>query len=363
MDFILSVLKKPATKRILTLGAVALILYLMREILNLLLLTFLFTYLMYSLQKFFQTVIQRVTKLKISRAIITLILYAGFITLLILAVYKYIPIAIKQIMAIINDVIAIIDAQKGKHFDNTILDFLVTQLNTIDIPKYLGNKSAYLFTLVGDIGHIGLTIFLSLVLSLFFILEKDRVVRFVLGFKDSKITGIFNELQFFGTRLLNSFGKVIQAQILIALCNTFLSLIGLKILGFPQLIGLGAMIFVLSLIPVAGVAISLVPLSIIAFNIGGFMHIIYVLIMILAIHAVESYFLNPKLMSVKTDLPVFFTFLILIVSEHLMGIWGLIIGIPIFIFILDLLDFKILSKKEIALAKKAQSQDNTAQPR
>ena len=93
------------------------------------------------------------------------------------------------------------------------------------------------------------------------------------------------------------------------------------------------------------------------------MHIIYVLIMILAIHAVESYFLNPKLMSVKTYLTVFFTFLILIVSEHLMGIWGRIIGIPIFIFILVLLDFKILSKKEIALAKKAQSQDNTAQPR
>ena len=30
--------------------------------------------------------------------------------------------------------------------------------------------------------------------------------------------------------------------------------------------------------------------------------------------------------------------MILIFSEHFLGIWGLIIGIPIFIFLLDVLD-------------------------
>ena len=43
-------------------------------------------------------------------------------------------------------------------------------------------------------------------------------------------------------------------------------------------------------------------------------------------------------MSAKTNLPVFYTFMILIFSEHFLGIWGLIIGIPIFIFLLDVLD-------------------------
>lgn len=353
MEYIISALKKPIFKKLLTLGIVVLMLYLLRDMLNLLLLTFLFTYLMYNLQKFFQKMIQRITTLKISRVIITLILYVIFIALLVLVVYKYIPIAIKQIFNIMNDIVVIIVAQKGVQYDNPVLDFLIAQLNTIDIGKYIGGKSSYLFTLVGDIGQVGLYIFLSLILSLFFILEKDRVVRFVLGFRESKIANFFNEVQFFGDKLLNSFGKVIQAQILIALCNTFLSVVGLSILGFPQLVGLAVMIFVLSLIPVAGVAISLVPLSIIAFNIGGFTYIIYVILMIMIIHAVESYFLNPKLMSVKTDLPVFFTFLVLILSEHFMGVWGLIIGIPIFIFILDILGFKIMSKNELEQIKKS----------
>ena len=38
-------------------------------------------------------------------------------------------------------------------------------------------------------------------------------------------------------------------------------------------------------------------------------------------------------------LPIFFTFLILIVSEHLMGVWGLLLGIPLFIFVLDVITY------------------------
>ena len=56
--------------------------------------------------------------------------------------------------------------------------------------------------------------------------------------------------------------------------------------------------------------------------------------------------MNPKLMSDSTHLPIFFTFAILIVSEHFMGIWGLILGIPIFIFILDLVGVDLNEKSE-----------------
>ena len=132
-----------------------------------------------------------------------------------------------------------------------------------------------------------------------------------------------------------------QAQIVIAFANTALSIIMLFILKFPQLITLGFMIFILSLIPVAGVIISLIPLSLIALKIGGFTKVFYVLIVVGIIHVFESYFLNPKLMSAKTELPIFFTFVILIASEHFMGVWGLLVGIPLFMFVLDILDVKM----------------------
>ncbi|BBP87273.1 hypothetical protein BsIDN1_08910 [Bacillus safensis] len=52
----------------------------------------------------------------------------------------------------------------------------------------------------------------------------------------------------------------------------------------------------LGLIPVAGVVISLIPLSIIAYTLGGGMYVLYIVLVIVIIHAIEAYFLNPKLM-------------------------------------------------------------------
>ena len=62
------------------------------------------------------------------------------------------------------------------------------------------------------------------------------------------------------------------------------------------------------------------------------------------IHAIEAYILNPKFMSSRTKLPIFYTFVILLVSEKFLGVWGLIVGIPIFNFFLEILGVKIRTK-------------------
>ena len=95
--------------------------------------------------------------------------------------------------------------------------------------------------------------------------------------------------------------------------------------------------FTLGLIPTAGLLIALIPLVIIAFTIGGITKVIYVLVILAVLHILESYILKPKLMSMSVHLPIFFIFVILIFSEHYMGAWGLIIGIPLFVFLLDIM--------------------------
>ncbi len=66
------------------------------------------------------------------------------------------------------------------------------------------------------------------------------------------------------------------------------------------------MIFILSLVPVAfGVIISCIPLSFIAYSQGGLNDVIYILALITIVHLFESYVLNPKFMSSKTELPIF----------------------------------------------------------
>ena len=89
----------------------------------------------------------------------------------------------------------------------------------------------------------------------------------------------------------------------------------------------------------------MVPLSIIAYSIGGPMYIAYILIIVVVLHAIEAYFLNPKLMSAKTNLPIFYTFIVILFSEQFLGVWGLIIGIPLFMFLLDILGVTSLEEE------------------
>jgi predicted PurR-regulated permease PerM len=329
-----SFLSGRVARRILILLFVALLLFLLRGMINMLLLTFIFAYLAYSAQKF---IVQK-TKIidsKILKGIIILV-YLGFLTLAGYILYKYIPIMITQL----SDIIDQASQFYTKEYDNDVVNYLIGLSKDIKISQYLGDNFKTLFTTINNIGKWGFDIFVAVILSLFFILEKSRISRFTLGFKDSKISAIYEELAFFSRKFLESFGKVIKTQITISFINSILSVIVLSILNFPQVIGLGFMVFVLGLIPVAGVVISLIPLSIIAYTIGGIRTVIYVLVLIAILHAIESYILNPKLMSDKTKLPVFYTFIVLFLSEHIMGIWGLIIGIPIFMFILDVLEVK-----------------------
>lgn len=335
MEFITDLFKKEATKEISVFLLIVLFFYSMRKMLNLFLLTFLFTFLIYSLQQFI--VKKFLVKNRLNELLVTIILYILLISMFSYFVYKYVPIIINESAALLNQ----LSASKDNSSIIMVQQYIDKYFGPIDIKGYIKGQVDSLFLMVANIGKMGINVFLAFILSLFFMLEKQKIKLFLSKFKTSRVSSIYNYIEFFWTNFSNSFGKVIQAQILIAMINTIISIIILSIMRFPQIIALGFMIFICGLIPVAGVIISLVPLSIIAFNIGGITKVIYVMIMIAMLHSLESYVLNPKLMSDKTELPVFFTFLILIVSEHFMGTWGLLLGIPLVMFILDLLKVNV----------------------
>jgi predicted PurR-regulated permease PerM len=336
MDFLINIFQKDITKRIIILSFLGLFLYITKSMINLFLLTFIFTFFMYSIQKSFSKRTKKFVRIKQRFIIIILYLLLAFGIALVL--YKYVPELIRQTQDIAKKIAIFYEEAKVTPPENPILKYLYDQTQDIDFKSFANQGVGIIFKQANAVKNLSLDILFSVILSLFFLLEKNRIIRFTSRFKTSKVSFIYNEIEYFGSKFSNSFGKVLEAQVVIAFVNSVLSVIALWIMGFPQIFALGIMIFFLGLIPVAGVFISLVPLCMIAYSIGGFQMIIYVLVMITILHALEAYVLNPKLMSSKTELPIFYTFFILIFSEHFFGVWGLIIGIPIFMFILDLLD-------------------------
>lgn len=311
-------------------------LYFIREAISMILLTFIFTFLILRLVKSVQRWV------KIPQTLIVIVTYAVIVSLFYFTLTHYVPKLIYQTGQMIESVYRFYQSPARS---SMIVEWIGQNIDATEIKDQLKNGLSLALTYLTSIGSMGATFLLSFILSFFFSIEEKRVREFSRLFFTSKIGWFSQDVAYLGGKFVETFGVVLEAQFLIALANTVITTIGLYFLGLPQLVSLSIMIFILSLIPVAGVIISCIPLALIGYSIGGFTDVVYILGMIAIVHALESYVLNPKLMSSKTELPVFFTFVILLFSERFFGVWGLIVGIPIFVFLLDLLDVKAIRKK------------------
>ena len=328
MDSIHAFFLKKEVKRFIIFALIIVILFSVRSMMNLILLTFIFSYLMNRLVDF------TIRRFRLNHKLTVIFLYTLIVGILTVGLVKYLPIITLEISQVVKQITNF----SIQSYDNPLLVFLESIISSEQIKSYIEGGFKFLLSSFSDISKTSIHVLIALILSLFFLLEKPRLIEFTNKFKTSKIAPFYYEIEFFGKKFSRTFGKVIEAQFIIALVNTFLTVIILMVLGYPQIIGLAIMVFFCGLIPVAGVIISLIPLTIIGFTIGGYVTVIYLLIAIMVIHAIEAYILNPKLMSSKTDLPVFYTFIVLIFSQNFFGVWGLIIGIPVFVFLLDILD-------------------------
>lgn len=325
-------------RRFAVLALLIWVLYLVRGMLSAILLTFIFTYIVVHWVRFVQRWIPRLPSL-----LVVLATYVVLIAAVYFAVTKYLPLLINEIIKMVNSVLKFYQSQDGS--------WLIKQLNhyisasTVTAQVKHGINLA--FSTLTSLTKMAVTFFMSFILSFFYTIELKQMYSFSRLFLTSDLfSWLFEDIYFFGKKFVNTFGVVLEAQFFIALCNTALTTICLMFMHMPQILALALMVFVFSLVPVAGVIISLIPLSMVGYSVGGIRDVIYIIIMITAIHALESYVLNPKFMSSRTELPIFYTFVVLLVSEKLFGTWGLIVGVPIFTFLLDIMGVKSIGNKK-----------------
>ncbi len=241
--------------------------------------------------------------------------------------------------------------QKPDYNTNQVFKWLNSYIKTSDLMHQFKGGITVALNYLTSIGTMGITFFLSLILSFFFTVESQRMFKFSRLFLTSRYAWFFQDIYYFAQKFVNTFGVVIEAQVFIALTNTILTTIFLGFMRMPQLPSLAIMVFLLSMIPVAGVIISCIPLALIGYSVGGIQYVAYILVLILLIHTLETYVLNPQFMASRTKLPIFYTFVVLLIGERLFGTWGLIVGIPIFTFFLDILGVKSISAKKLKSAK------------
>jgi predicted PurR-regulated permease PerM len=197
-------------------------------------------------------------------------------------------------------------------------------IHTLDA---LRNVGAYL-------AAVGSAFFLSLLFSFLIVLDMPSLTNSARSLAQTKIGFIYHEVAPSIANFATVLGRAIEAQLFIALLNTFLTGIGLLVLGLgSKLAFISLIVFACSFIPVAGVFLSSVPICLMALQQGGFFLAFLAVILIIVAHMVEAYILNPRIYGLHLRMNPVVVLMILTMSGKLFGIWGLILGVPICTYI------------------------------
>ncbi|HEX7154961.1 MAG TPA: AI-2E family transporter [Thermoanaerobaculia bacterium] len=175
---------------------------------------------------------------------------------------------------------------------------------------------------------------LSILLSFLMLWDLPRTKERIASFAHGRTAEIYAEiapgLRAFGIML----GRAFEAQTVVAVVNAVLSSVGFIMLGLPSIVLLASIVFVCSYIPILGMIISTIPAAVLAFKLGGITKVLWLVVMVMVIHAVEAYALNPLIYGRHLRLHPLLVLVVLLVAEHLFGLWGLLLGVPIAAFVL-----------------------------
>lgn len=177
---------------------------------------------------------------------------------------------------------------------------------------------------------------LSLLVSFFITFDIPRLRRGVQKLKRSRVKNVYAEIAPGLISFGHLIGRAFQAQGVIALFNTLLTFLAIRFLGVDNEVVLCAIVFISSFIPVLGVVLSSVPIAIMAIiQPGGSVVLaLEIVLAIIIIHFIETSILNPKILGDMLHLHPVFVLAVLAVGEHFFGVWGLLLGVPVAVYII-----------------------------
>lgn len=262
-----------------------------------------------------------------------------------------IPIYLEQIK---NYLLGLIDNHKD--LENIILNnydaistSLVNTINNNFLPKI--EEWVVLFSngLVGLIKVLYNTV-LGFIISIYFLLDKEnfqaqlKKVLYAL-FSVKKANSIIDSARYTD----KIFGGFIMSKLTICLILALVTFIFLTIFNFPYAIIIALLVGITNIIPYFGPFIGGIPSTLIILlqDPSKFWLLIIYLV---AIQQIEGYYLEPKIMGMKTGIKSFWVLFAIIIFGGAFGLVGMIIGVPIFAIIYAYMGKKlnkILNKKKL----------------
>lgn len=207
----------------------------------------------------------------------------------------------------------------------------------LDINNILGmNRDALVRVAVTVLDHVSQYVtyfFLGTLFSFLILFDLPNLSAKTRELSRTRFRYVYEEMAGSVARFAMVVGATFQAQVFIAVVNTSLTALGLWLLQIQPVALLSVIVFFAGLIPVLGIFISSAPILLLGFNIQGWVLALKAAGMLTIVHLVETYFLNPNIFSAVLKINPVLTLIILYIGHSLFGIWGVLLGAPVSVYI------------------------------
>jgi predicted PurR-regulated permease PerM len=168
-------------------------------------------------------------------------------------------------------------------------------------------------------------LFMTLMVAGYIMHTRESIIAFFRSLAPPRSRIGFDRLLW---RIDRGLAGVVRGQLVICVVNGVISAIGFWLFGLKYWPILAIVAGIMSIIPIFGSILSSIPAVLIGLT-QGFWTALWVLLWIVGVHQIEANLLNPKIIGVAAKIHPVLVVLALITGEHFFGLWGALLGVPI----------------------------------
>ena len=194
--------------------------------------------------------------------------------------------------------------------------------------------------------------FLGIVLSIYFILAKEKLhaqlKKILRAFLNTEKYRFVSKSAHLADK---NFGGYIKGQIADSVIIGILSYVCLMVIGVPYFPLISTIVGIANLIPVIGFLVGIIVGSLIIF-LANPHAVIWFAVLMIVLYFINLKMIRPYIIRVGVDASTMFMFAAIIIMTGLIGFWGLMIGVPIFVILYTILHSEVdkrLGKKGLSV--------------
>lgn len=340
-------IKNEAIVRVILFGLLVVVLFALRDLILVLLTSVV-------IASFIEGVVRRVRKYKIPRSITVVVVYIFSITIVVWLFSVFVPIFMNQFTSVLvqlKDYIpstSILNNLTGNTVSNT--KELVSNLSgNVSVSELVKNVQTLVQGVSGGFVNTASVVFggllnlvLIIVISFYLSMEERGIENFLRIITPAKNEEYVISLW---TRTERKIGLWMQGQLLLGVLIGVMLYLGLTILGLDYALVIAVLAAVCELIPY-GLILAIIPALGFAYAGGGALMVMKVGALYVIVQQFENYLIAPLIVKKVTGVPSLVVILSLLIGATLAGFWGIILGVPVAVFVLEYLS-DVEKKKSI----------------